>query len=128
MRNHGVIWWNEYNTWDAEKACAYYGAVMKWEFEAVETAGTLDARPYYIAKKDGQMVAGIFTLIKPMFEGIPDHWFTYIAVDDLHQAIADSNANGGKVLREPFEIPNFGKFAVIGDANGGALGFIEPAG
>jgi len=126
MSNHGKIWWTELNTWNADAAMAYYGSVMRWTFHEAPTAGTSDARPYYIAMRDDQPVAGIFTLIKPMFEGIPDHWFTYLAVDDLDKAIAAGNAAGGQVRREPFEIPGFGMFAVIADRNGAVTGFIEP--
>ena len=88
MSNHGKVWWSELNTWDAEAAKAYYGAVMGWTFKEMPTGGTDDARPYYLALIDDAPVAGIFTMVKPMFEGVPEHWFTYFAVDDLDQALA----------------------------------------
>lgn len=123
----GRIYWSELNTWDPEKAKAYYGAVLGWRFQETRTAGTDAGPPYWIALKDGQPVAGIFTLTEPMFKGVPDHWFTSIAVADLKAAIAASAAAGGQVMREPFEIPGFGTFCVIEDATGAALGLIEPA-
>ncbi len=84
MSNHGKVWWNELATRDPEKAKAYYGAVMGWTFTAVETAGTDEQRPYYIAMRpDGTPAGGVFTMAGPMFDGVPEHWFTYIAVDDL---------------------------------------------
>ncbi|MGI9422883.1 MAG: VOC family protein [Hyphomicrobiaceae bacterium] len=126
MSNHGKIWWTELNTWNAEEAIAYYGAVMGWDFDTAPTAGTDIQRPYYIASKDGQPVAGIFTLVKPMFDGVPEHWFTYLAVDNLQQAIADSNAHGGRVQRQPFEIPGVGMMAVVADSNGAVMALIEP--
>ncbi len=127
MSNHGKIWWTELNTWDAEAAKEYYGAVMGWTFQESPTAGTDNPRPYYIALLNGQPVAGIFTLIKPAFEGVPDHWFTYIAVDDLDKTIAASTAAGGDVRRAPFEIPGTGTMAVVADKNGAVMAFIEPA-
>ena len=125
MSHHGKIWWTELNTWDAAKAREYYGAVMGWTFDEVATAGSNDYRPYYIAKKDGQPVAGIFSM-PPEFKGIPDHWFTYVAVDDLDKAIAQGKANGGQCMREPFEIPGFGTLAIVKDSNGAAVAFIQP--
>ena len=127
MSHHGKIYWTELNTWDAEAAKTYYGAVMGWTFQEAPTAGTTVDRPYYIAMRDGHPVAGIFTLIKPMFEGVPEHWFTYLAVDGLNAALAAGTDAGGRVLRDPFEIPGFGMFAVVADKNGAAMGFLEPA-
>lgn len=128
MSNHGKIWWTELNTWNAEAAMAYYGAVLGWTYHEVTTAGTSDAeaRPYYIAFSNGQPVAGIFTMISPMFDGIPEHWFTYIAVDDLTRALADCEAAGGKIHRQPFDIPEFGTLAIVADCNGAYAGMIQP--
>ena len=127
MSHHGKIWWTELNTWNPSAAKTYYGAVMGWTFQETATAGTDEARPYYVALRDGQPVAGIFTMVKPMFEGIPEHWFTYLAVDDLGKTITASNAAGGQVRRDPFTIPGVGTMAVIADSNGAASAFIEPA-
>ena len=126
MTHHGKIWWSELNTWDAEAAKAYYGNVMGWTFQEMPTAGTDEQRPYYLALRDGQPIAGIFTMVKPMFEGIPEHWFTYLAVDDVNQAITASNAAGGGVRRDPFTIPGVGTMAVVADANGAVMAFIQP--
>lgn len=127
MSNHGRVYWTELNTWKPDEAMAWYGAVMGWTFMEAPTAGTLDSRPYYIAKSaDGEPVAGIFQMIEPDFKGIPDHWFTYIAVNDLDAAIEKGAAAGGKLLREPFEIPGFGRMAVVLDAAGAALALIQP--
>lgn len=126
MYAHGEICWSELDTWDPEKAKAYYGAVLGWTFIEAPTAGDPDGRPYYIAMKDGKPVAGIFTMTEPEFTGKPDQWFTSIAVADLQAALAASAAAGGKVLHEPFEIPEFGTMCVIMDATGAALGLLEP--
>lgn len=123
---HGQIWWTELNTWNPDEALKWYGAVMGWTFTEAPTAAADKARPYYIAMKDGRPVAGIFTLIKPNFDGIPDHWFTYIAVENLEKTLAHSLECGGKTLREPFEIPGMGKMCVHADSTGAVMGLIEP--
>lgn len=126
MSRHGTISWTELNTWNPDAARAYYRAVMGWTFDEVPTAGTDNARPYFIAKRDGEPVAGIFTMVKPDFDGIPEHWFTYIAVDDLADAIAKSSAAGGRVKRDPFDIPGTGAIAIVADVNGAVMGFMQP--
>ena len=127
MSHHGRIWWNELNTWNPDKAKAYYSAVLGWEYDEAPTADGYMARPYYIAKKDGVRVAGIFTLYEPVFKGAPEHWFTYLAVDDVTKAVAESNACGGSLLRDPFDIPGFGTLAVVRDCNGAVMGLFQPA-
>lgn len=85
-------------------------------------------RRYYIAKTgEGRPVAGIFQLIEPDFKGVPDHWFTYIAVDDLDAAIAAGKAAGGNLHRDPFVIPDFGRMAVVSEINGAFMAMIQPA-
>ncbi|MDP6705148.1 MAG: hypothetical protein QF893_02300 [Alphaproteobacteria bacterium] len=61
MANRGNVWWNERNTWDAEAGAA----------------------PAWLAKRDGKAVCGFFSLRSPEFDGMPSHWLTYLAVDDL---------------------------------------------
>ncbi len=123
---HGQIWWTELNTWNPDEALKWYGAVMGWTFTEAPTATDDETRPYYIAMKDGRPVAGIFTLFKPAFEGIPDHWFTYIAVENLDKALVHSEECGGKILRDPFVIPGMGKMCVHADSAGAIMGLIEP--
>lgn len=127
MSNHGRIYWNELNTWEPDKAMSYYAAVLGWEYDAAPMADGDMPHPYYIAKKNGQPVAGIFTLYEPMFKGVPEHWFTYLAVDDVAKAVADSNACGGALMRDPMDIPEFGKLAIVKDCNGAVMGLIQPA-
>ena len=80
-----------------------------------------------LAKHDGAVVCGIFTLRSPDFDGIEPHWFTYLAVDNIDDALTEALAEGGRVKREKFEIPGFGTMAVILDNSGAGFGMIEPA-
>jgi len=123
---HGQIWWTELNTWNPEEALKWYGAVMGWSFTEAPTAGSAEARPYYIAMKDERPVAGIFTMTEPDFKGIPNHWFTYIAVEDLKKTLAHSEECGGVTKREPFEIPGMGTLCIHADSTGAVMGLIEP--
>ena len=121
---HGQICWNELNTWKAEVAKSYYGKVFGWTFE--EMPGKDNEASYWIAQKDGEKVAGIFTLNSPDFDGIPDHWFTYLEVQDLDKALEAHRSSGGAMMRDPFEIPGMGTIAVVRDATGAAFAMFEP--
>jgi uncharacterized protein len=123
MAEHGTFTWNELNTRDPDAARAFYGALCGWTFESMPMPdGT-----YWVAKRGDAPVAGIFTMAGPQFEGIPEHWFTYIALDDVDAGVAATLEAGGQVIRPCFDVPDVGRIAIIRDKSGAALGIMtEP--
>lgn len=122
---HGTVHWNELNTRDPEAACAWYAALLGWAFEEHPMP---DGGLYRTAILGGKPVAGVFELPPgPEFEGIPPHWFTYFAVDDVAATIARFAELGGALRREPFDVPGVGTFAVVEDPSGAVSAFIQPA-
>jgi len=119
---HGIFCWNELNSHDVEGAKRFYGAVMGWTFEAQPIGeGT-----YWVAKKDGDSVAGIYEMKDPRLAGIPEHWLAYIAVDDTDAVARKVKAEKGAVLREPFDVAGVGRFAIVRDANGAVFAVLKP--
>jgi predicted enzyme related to lactoylglutathione lyase len=116
-------WWHELNTWEPEAALAFYGRTLGWEFEP---ATLPDGGGYWIARKDGKPVGGIFELTAPDYEGIPSHWMTYLSVGDIDKAEVETSRSGGEIMRPPVKIPGVGKLAVVNDATGAMIGLIEP--
>ena len=124
MWSHGNFYWNELNTRNAEAAKKFYGAILGWTCEGMPMPdGT-----YWVAKLGGAPVGGIFTMSGPQFDGVPEHWFSYIAVDDVNVRVANLKAAGGAVIKEPFDVPNVGRIAIVKDSNGAVLGMMTPAG
>jgi len=117
-------WWHELNTWEPEAALAFYGRTLGWEFEPTSLP---DGSGYWIARKDGKPVGGIFELTTPEYEGIPSHWMTYLSVEDISKAEDATAKSGGEVMRAPVDVPGVGKLAVVSDATGAMIGLIEPA-
>jgi hypothetical protein len=121
MWSHGNFYWNELMTRDAEAAKAFYGAALGWSFDGMPMPnGT-----YWIAKMGDKPVAGIFPM-GPEHAGMPEMWFAYIAVDDVDARLEKAKAGGGKVMREPFEVPGVGRIAILGDPNGAGIGWMTP--
>ena len=58
--------------------------------------------------------------------GVPPHWFSYLEVDDVDTRIAGVEANGGKVIRQPFDIPDVGRIAILADPTGAPIGWMTP--
>jgi uncharacterized protein len=123
MTLHGMIHWTELHTHDADKAMAFYGQSLGWTFDSMPMAGDV---PYYICMSDGETVGGIFTLTDPAYAMVPEHWFTYFAVDDVDARIEKAKAAGGAVMREAMDIPGIGRVAVVQSASGSVSGWITP--
>jgi uncharacterized protein len=118
-------WWHELNTWEPEAALAFYGRTLGWEFEP----STLpDGAGYWIARKDGRPVGGVFELTAPDYDGVPSHWMTYLSVKDIDVAEVETSKSGGEIMRPPVRVPGVGKLAVVTDASGAMIGLIEPDG
>ena len=124
MIPHGTIHWTELNTHNADKAMKFYGETLGWTFDAMPMGG--DA-PYYRCSSNGETVAGIFTLTGWKYRLVPEHWFTYFAVDDVDARVEMAKAAGGKIMRAPFDVPNVGRVAIVKSASGSASGWITPA-
>jgi predicted enzyme related to lactoylglutathione lyase len=116
-------WWHELNTWNALESRNFYRRTLGWNFEKVSLP---DGEPYWIARKDGRTVGGLYSLTAPRFKGIPSHWMTYMKVDDIEQAEADAREAGGEVTRPITQLPGIGKIALVSDASGAMIGLIEP--
>jgi uncharacterized protein len=121
---HGKFYWNELMTRDVEASKRFFEATLGWTFEGMPMPhGT-----YWLAKVGGEPIAGFMPLDGPQFTGVPEAWLGYIAVDDVDARAKKANAAGGKVMREPFDVPDVGRIAILLDARGVAIGLMTPAG
>ncbi len=119
---HGAFMWNELMTADVEKAKSFYGKTIGWTMEEMK----MPSGSYWIAKVGGTPVAGLMNMTGMVPPGTPPHWFSYIEVDDVDRRAKDVTANGGKVHREPFDIPDVGRIAIVADATGAMVGIMTP--
>jgi uncharacterized protein len=123
MAQDGQFLWNELNTRKPEDAKTFYAATLGWTYDGMPMPdGT-----YWVIKAGDAMVGGIFTMQGPMFADVPEHWFAYIQVDDVDARVKKLKAAGGKVIREPWDIPSVGRIAIVQDSNGAHVGLMKPA-
>ena len=90
MWQHGHFYWNELMTRDPEGAKAFYGRRVGWQFEGMP----MESGTYWVCKDGDKPVGGILDMSGPEFEGIPPHWFAYLAVDDVDARVAKATAAG----------------------------------
>ena len=83
MASHGTFCWNELMTRDVERAKQFYRDTIGWTFDPMHMPG---GGTYWCAMQDGKPVAGMFSLAAPEFDGVPESWMSYLAVDDVDQA------------------------------------------
>ncbi|EIM78289.1 glyoxalase/bleomycin resistance protein/dioxygenase [Nitratireductor aquibiodomus RA22] len=124
MTQHGQFHWNELKTRDAEKTKAFYGEAVGWTFDGMDMG---DGQTYWVAMVGETPVGGIFTMAGPEFEGVPEHWMSYLAVDDVDAALEKAKGKGGEILREPFDVPGVGRIAILREPGGAVIGWMTPA-
>jgi predicted enzyme related to lactoylglutathione lyase len=100
---------------------AFYGKVLGWTFK---DAG-MEGFDYHLASADDDMVAGLMAMPADA-GGMPPFWMIYFAVDDADRTVADIKAAGGRVHREPADIPGTGRYAVVADPQGVGFGLLQP--
>ena len=121
---HGQFHWNELMTWSAEKAKAFYAETLGWRYETFP----MEQGEYIVCMTGDEVAAGIMEMKPGMgYDGMPDHWFAYITVDDIDARVAKVAAAGGEVMRAPMDVPQVGRFAIVKDKAGAVIGWITPA-
>ena len=122
MPEHGTFCWNELNTRDPEAARDFYAKTLGWTFEAMPMAGGGD---YTIIKVGDRMVGGMMDIRQiPGMEAVPPNWFAYIEVDDVDARIAATKQAGATILKEPFDVPDVGRIAIVRDPAGAVAGWM----
>ena len=113
----GVPCWVDSNQPDPEAAAEFYGGLFGWETEDVMPPDS-EVR-YFMARIRGGDVAALGSIPA----GAPPNavWNTYIWVDDVDETASKVRDAGGTTLREPFDIPGFGRMAVFADPEGAAF-------
>jgi uncharacterized protein len=111
----GEFIWYELMTRDADKASAFYGAVVGWQVGAPPAEG-----PDYrmIVAPDGN-AGGMLQLDAAMLEaGAGPTWLAYFGVDDVDASVAEIVAAGGKVLVPAWDAAGVGRIAMVTDPQG----------
>jgi hypothetical protein len=123
--SHGEFHWNELRTRDAETAKDFYARTVGWTFEA---SSTPDGHTYWVAFSDGNPVAGLFPLTSPHFDGVPESWMSFLAVDDVDACVARALKTGAELVMPIFDVPEVGRIAMLREPNGAGIGWMTPVG
>jgi predicted enzyme related to lactoylglutathione lyase len=117
----GHIGWRELHAGDREAAFAFYARLFGWTKGQPFDMGPMGI--YQLFDIEGQSAGGIMT--KTAQTPVP-HWLFYFNVEAADAAVARVNANGGKVLNGPHQVPT-GQWALQAlDSQGAVFGLLAP--
>ena len=119
----GALAWNELCTHDVGAATTFYGGLFGWRANQVTSA---DGQEYTMFDLEGQPASGMIAIREEWGE-MPSNWFIYLAVEDLEESLTRVEEMGGKVIHQPMEVENVGRFSFIQDAVGAYLSLIQIA-
>ena len=122
--SHGSFHWNELMTRDVERAKRFYKTSIGWSFDSMPMP---DGGTYWCAMMNGKPVAGIFPLDPPEFDGVPEGWMSYLAVDDVDKRVANAIEAGAKLMKPIFDVPGVGRIAILTEPGGAGVGWMTPA-
>lgn len=102
--------WNELGTRDVDAAKRFYNAVFDW---------TTKGEGYLEWQLDSKTIGGCTDMnAMGVPEQVPPHWLVYFAVKSVDETADRVKELGGTVNMPPADIPNMGRFAVVGDPQG----------
>jgi uncharacterized protein len=112
--------WVDLQTTDQSAAKQFYAGLFGWTYDdqAMPEGGGV----YSMAMLGDQTVAAIAPQPPDMAAaGAPPMWNTYLAVDNVDDAVAKVVAAGGQVAMQPFDIMDAGRMAFVMDPSGAGV-------
>jgi predicted enzyme related to lactoylglutathione lyase len=118
---HGQFSWNELATTDPGAAKQFYTEMFGWQTQDLP----MPQFTYTVVTAKGEESGqGGIMPIPPNAQGMPPAWIGYVTVDDVDASAKQAEKLGGKVLLQPTDIPNVGRFSVLQDPQGAAIAII----
>ena len=116
----GMFCWNELMTRDTKGAAKFYSELLGWK----PAASPMPGMEYTLWKQGEADAGGMMAMPAEVPAEVPPHWMSYVTVEDADATAARVNDLGGVLLVPPQDIPNVGRFCIIQDPSGAALGLI----
>ena len=113
----GTFCWAELATTDGPSAKKFYGELFGWEADDIPIGPDM---VYTMLKLDGKLVGALFQKDETM-KDVPTHWASYVSVTSADEIAAKAKSLGGTVMKEPFDVFDAGRMAVIIDPTGAAF-------
>ncbi|MDQ1520864.1 MAG: uncharacterized protein QOI55_1937 [Actinomycetota bacterium] len=113
---HGTPNWVDLQTSDQAGAKKFYTSLFGWDYDEQPMG---DDAVYSMGTIRGRHAAAIAPL--PPQQGIPPHWNTYVAVDDVDAVAGRVPEAGGTVVMPPMDVMDAGRMLVMQDPTGAMI-------
>jgi uncharacterized protein len=110
----------ELNTTDLGKAKSFYSSLFDWKLDDMDMGGGMHYTMVGVGDGTG---GGMMTHPMP---GAPSAWLPYVLVADIVAATAKAKSLGATLVRDVTEVMGAGRFSIIIDPTGAALGLWQP--
>jgi predicted enzyme related to lactoylglutathione lyase len=118
----GSFCWAELATTDGPGAKKFYSELFGWTTHDSPIGPDM---VYTMLKLDGKDVGALYQKGE-MMKDVPTHWASYISVGSADEIAAKAKSLGGTVMKEPFDVMDVGRMAVIIDPTGAAFCIWQP--
>ena len=105
---------------NVERSLEFYTQLFGWTNTAMEMPGH---GTYQRLSIEGVPLGGIDRL-DPAY-GIPSYWVPYVSVSDVDASCTEAQRRWGTVRVSPTDMPNVGRFAVLGDPKGASIALLR---
>jgi len=117
----GKFVWRDLMTHDIPAVKKFYSELFGWTYLDI---GESD-NDYTVVLHDGKPIAGMFKLREVDPTQNYSQWISYLSVADMNQAVNYIKASGGKIYRDPFELPNRGTISFVFDSQNAILSLVK---
>lgn len=112
----GTFCWVELGTTSAPSARKFYTGLFGWQTQDYPMG---PSQVYTMVQVEGKDVGAFYEMPQEMRAmGIPPNWLQYVSVSSADEMAARVKTLGGTVLKEPFDVFDAGRMAVIQDPAG----------
>jgi predicted enzyme related to lactoylglutathione lyase len=118
----GSFAWCELMTTDPAAAESFYKKVVGWTTTPFGPDGS-----YRVLNNSSGGGRGGIMKIPDEAKGMPPNWMMYVGTPDVDATAIRIAQLGGRVHRQPSDIPTVGRFAVVADPYGAVFNIFTPA-
>ena len=118
----GSFCWIELATTDGPGAKKFYSELFGWTTHDSPVGPDM---VYTMLKLGGKDVGALYQKGE-MMKDVPTHWASYISVTRADEIAAKAKSLGGTIVKEPFDVMEVGRMAVIIDPTGAAFCIWQP--
>lgn len=123
MREPGALTWTELATNDTAAAKTFYTSLFGWKEKTSDTAG-MTYTEFSVGDTVGAGMMAMNDQMKSM--NVPPNWLVYFQTADVDATANKAKTLGANLIVPPMDIPNVGRFSVIGDPQGAVFAIYKP--